>query len=480
MVVRPVFHTLGFLILLLAGFMLVPAVIGYYADDVNWRAFVKGAAITAFIGGTLAFTYKDSQSPKLSLRQAFLMTGLGWGAMAFFSALPFLMVSQSFSLTDAVFESMSGVTTTGATIIKDPSTSGAAILSWRSLLHWLGGIGFVVMGLSILPYTRSGGMQLFRSESSEGTKSVARISQMANSILYTYILLTLACFFAYKIAGMGRFDSFIYALSTISTGGFSSHPASIGIFQSAAIEGVATVFMLMGALPFALYVGQITRRAKLLFDSQVQWFLGIWAGLTALLAVYLILWNGMDASHAIHIASFHIASFITGTGFFVEDYRLWGAFPAALLLFIMTIGGCAGSTTCGIKIFRLQMLWAVFVSQMRELIQPRGVFIPRYGDKVVSKDVLVSAMGFLFMFSLSFAVLCAILSFSGIAFTDAISGAIACISNGGTGIGPIIGPNALYESLNAFVKWSLIIGMLLGRLELFTLLILFLPMFWRD
>ena len=415
------------------------------------------------------------------MRQAFLLTALAWVVIAAFGALPFVFSNLELAYTDAFFEAMSGVTTTGSTVITGLDFAPPGILLWRAILQWLGGIGIIVMAVAVLPMLQVGGMQLFRMESSDTSEKILpRAAQIVGAIAALYFCLTALCAVAMWVAGMTPFEAVAHAMTTIATGGFSTSDASIGHFNSAAIDYVVIIFMLAGSLPFVLYLQAVRGRSRALFgDSQVRWFFAITAIAVAVMVLWQWLGNDVGAADALRYASFNVVSILTGTGYATADYMAWGGFAVAVFFFIMFIGGCAGSTSCGIKIFRIQVLFAATVIQMKRLLQPHGVFTPRYNGKPLQESVIASVMSFLFLFAICFGVLAFGLSALGLDFLTAISGAATAMANVGPALGDTIGPTGNFQSLPDAAKWLLSLGMLLGRLELFTVLVLFSPAFWR-
>ena len=479
MKLRPVLYVIGILLSTLALSMALPMLVDVYYGSPDWKIFFLCILTTAFFGGALTLSCSDGDFT-LSIRQAFVLTTFSWLALALFAALPLWRCRLDLSFTDAFFEAMSGITTTGSTVITGLDSAPPGILIWRALLQWLGGIGIIVMALSVLPFLKVGGMQLFRTESSENEKVMPRAAKLANSIAYIYIFLTFLCAVCYHFAGVGLFDAFALAMTTIATGGFSTFDASFVNFRSIPTETIAIIFMILGGLPFVLYLKAIKGDPlSLLRDSQVRWFLGIIAVSALSLTLYLSLHLHLPFSEAFLRSTFNVVSLMTGTGFTTHDFSKWGGFAVGLLFFVMVIGGCAGSTTCGIKIFRFQILYAVTKVQVKKLLYPHGMFIPYYSGKPMPKGVASSVMGFFFMYALSFAVLATLLSLTGLDFMTAMSGAATSISNVGPGLGDVIGPGGTFASLSDAAKWILCAGMLLGRLELFTVLVLFSPDFWR-
>ncbi len=478
---RPVFLVNGILLTTLALFMLVPAIVDWFQGHNDWQVFAASAGLTLFVGVALAFA-SYTGSARLSIRQAFLMTTMAWVLLSLFAAIPLRFSELGLSYTDAFFESMSGLTTTGSTVIANLNAAPPGILLWRAILQWVGGIGIIVMAIAILPLLRVGGMQLFRMESSDqGDKALPRAAEIAAVIGVIYLILSVIWGGAYWFAGMNGFDAIAHAMTTIATGGFSTHDSSLGHFDSATIDVIATTGMIMGALPFLLYMKTMQGDWNALFrDSQVQWFLIIVVAGVLVASGWLWFDGGRDVLGALRAAAFNIVSIITGTGYATEDYTLWGAFATPLFFFIMFIGGCAGSTTCGIKVFRFQVLYAAARTQIHHLMQPHGIFIPHYNRRPISDDVIVSVLSFFFVFGLCYALLALGLGLLGLDFLSAISSAATAISNVGPALGPIVGPAGTFEPLSDPAKWLLTGGMLLGRLELFTVLVLFTRSFWRG
>ncbi len=477
---RPVFFICGIVLATLAVVMLVPAVADAAAGNDDWQAFALSSLLTVFVAGAFILTNRG-EALRLDLRQAFVFTTMSWLIVAAFAALPLAFAKLGLSYTDAFFEAMSGITTTGSTVIAGLDKAPPGILLWRAILQWMGGIGIIVVTLAILPMLQVGGMQLFRMESSDTSdKVMPRTTQIAAAIAVIYLVLSIICAVAYWAAGMSAFDAAAHAMTTIATGGFSTSDASLGHFNSAAIEWIAVLFMIMGGMPFVLYLQAVRGKpGELLRDGQVRWFLGI----IVISIVALVLWRmesaGIAPGLALRRAAFNVVSIITGTGYSTEDFGLWGGFAVAAFFIFMFIGGCAGSTSCGIKIFRFQVLYATSNMQVRRLIQPHGVFIPYYNRRPIPDEVTASVMGFFFLFVLSFIVLALALGLMGLDFMTAVSGAATAIANVGPGLGKVIGPASTFATLPDTAKWLLAAGMLLGRLELFTVLVLFVPSFWR-
>ncbi|MEE8272407.1 MAG: TrkH family potassium uptake protein [Alphaproteobacteria bacterium] len=479
---RPIAFVLGILLSTLAAAMLLPALVDLSVGNPDWHVFAAASGATLFVGVALSVTTRGHRFD-LKVRQAFILTALSWVVIAAFGALPFVFSELRLSYTDAFFEAMSGITTTGSTVISGLDTAPPGILVWRALLQWLGGIGIIVMALSVLPLLQVGGMQLFRMESSDTSdKVLPRAAQIATSIGLIYVALTLICAASYALAEMPWFDALAHAMTTIATGGFSTSDKSIGVFDSAAVDTIATVFMIVGGLPFVLYLRAVRGDPQaLLRDGQVRWFLTIVAVAVAVMTIYV--WqahDGIDLPHALRLSAFNVVSIITGTGYATDDFSVWGSFSLSAFFFLMFIGGCAGSTTCGIKIFRFQVAYATARAQMHKLLNPHGVFIAYYNRRPIPESVSESVMSFFFLFVVCYVLLAAALGLLGLDFLTSISGAATAIANVGPGLGEVIGPAGTFDALPDPAMWLLSFAMLLGRLELFTVLVLVIPSFWRN
>lgn len=477
---RPIIFILGVLLCIMAVAMMIPAVVDAAVGSADWQVFTTAAAVTLFIGVSMILTTQSGWQG-FSLRQAFIMTNLAWLVIAAFGALPLAFSDLGLSATDAFFEAMSGVTTTGATVIVGLDEAPPGILLWRAVLQWLGGIGIIVMAVSVLPILQVGGMQLFRVEAFDADKVLPRAAQLAAGISIVYVFLTGLAAIVLWALGMTGFEAVAHAMTSIATGGFSTSDRSIGQFEDPAIHWCISLFMVLGSVPFVLYLralrGDVTAFYK---DSQVQAFLSILV-LSVLITAYW-LWReelyGPEGS--LRHATFNVISIMTGTGYATADFGQWGGFVMALMFLLMFVGGCAGSTTCGIKIFRFLVLFATAKVQLKRLMQPNGVFIPYYNKRPIPATVEESVMGFFFLFIASFALLAAALGLCGLDFITAVSGAASAIANVGPGLGDIIGPSGTYAALPDAAKWVLSAGMLLGRLELFTVLVLISRSFWRG
>ena len=475
---KTVFFTLGILQIILGIFMLIPIIAQFFYAEIDSSFF--GASIITIIFGTLFFLSNLDHDKKLNLHQAFLLTSLSWLSIAIFGSLPFVFSGIYFSFTNAFFESMSGITTTGSTIIPNLEDMPKGILLWRALLQWLGGIGIIVMAITLMPIMNVGGMQLFKiSNNDSSEKILPKSKEIALRLIYIYLALTALCAISYKILGMNIFDSITHSMTTIATGGFSNYNESIGFFNSYSIEISAMIFIILGSLPFIAYIKFLSGNKKIfLSDIQIKAFLKIIVFSIIILSIFLAIKN----SDQLNIRSifFNVISILSGTGYVNAQFDTWGGFPLILFLVLMFIGGCAGSTTCGIKIFRIQILYSFISNQLKKTIYPKGIFVLKYNQNPVDNKFIGSIISFIYMYFVIFFIIAALLSLSGLDFITSISGAATSISNVGPGLGSIIGPNGNFSSLPDFSKWILSLGMILGRLELFAILVLFLPSFWRD
>jgi trk system potassium uptake protein TrkH len=475
---KTVFFTLGILQIILGVFMFIPIIFQFIYSEIDSSFF--GASLVTIIFGTLFFLSNLDHDKRLTLQQAFLLTALSWLSIAIFGSLPFVFSDLDFSFTNAFFESMSGITTTGSTIISNLNEMPKSILLWRAILQWLGGIGIIIMAITLMPIMNVGGMQLFKvSNNDSSEKILPKSKEIALRLIYIYTSLTFLCGITYKIFGMNFFDSLTHSMTTIATGGFSNYNESIGFFNSISIEISAMIFIILGSLPFIAYIKFISGNKKVLInDSQIRTFFKIIFSSIIILSIYLMISDTAELN--LRSVFFNIISILTGTGYVNAEFDTWGSFTLILFLGLMFIGGCAGSTTCGVKIFRIQILYLFVKNQLKKIIYPRGVFILKYDQNPIDNKFISSIISFIYMYLVIFFILTALLSLTGLDFVTSISGAATSISNVGPGLGSIIGPNGDFSSLPSISKWILSLGMILGRLELFAILVLFLPSFWRN
>jgi trk/ktr system potassium uptake protein len=476
----PILYVIGILLVGLGGIMLIPALVDLDVADPDWRSFIAAGITTVFFGGSLVLATRGDEF-RLDLSQGFLLTTLAWLAVVSAGALPFMFGEPKLSFTNAFFESMSGFTTTGSTVIVGLDRLPPGILLWRSLTNWIGGLGIVVMAIIMLPFLRVGGMQLFRTESSERSDKIfPRAVEMGRWISSTYLLLTLLCTIALKLAGMSWFDASNHAMATLATGGFSTKDASIGFYHSPTIEWVEVLFMTSGALPLTFYVRAALQGPRsMLEDAQVWVFLAVLG--TAILAMTVWVWLhvGTPASEALRMAAFNVTSVVTDTGFTSADFSQWGSFAIGAFFLFYFIGGCAGSTAGSIKIFRWRIIFSSVRSQFHSMRRPHEVMAATYSGRRLTPELMASVVNFFFLYILTFAVLSTAMMLFGVDFLSSVSGVAQAMANAGPGLGPIIGPAGNFAALPDPAKWIVSFAMLLGRLELFTMLVLLTPSFWR-
>ena len=477
-----ILNVLGILLIAIGALMIVPLLFDLVYQNSSWLAFLISSMISISFGIALFLSTRGGNKQRLIMQDAFLLTSSSWILVALFGCIPFFLSDSNMNFTDSFFESMSGVTTTGSSVIQNISNMSEGILIWRGLLQWLGGVGIIVMALSILPVLQVGGMQVFRAESSDTTEKILpRTAQISTAVIIIYLILTFSCFTLYWIFGMSAFDSFAHSMTTIATGGFSTKDTSIAFFNNVYIEYTSAIFMILSSLPILIYLKFSKQQFKsILKDTQVRTFLIIVLTCAFFVVFYLWLNDIKNLNDSIRYGFVNVTSIITGTGYTTDNYNLWGPFPIYLLFFGMFIGGCAGSTTCGIKVFRFQILFETFKNQIQKLLHPHGVFVPHYNHKKLESDVTTSVMSFFFVFILVFVAITLLLSMTNLDFVTSLSAAATSLANVGPGLGSTIGPENTFYSLSIPAKWILIISMLLGRLELFTILVLFLPAFWKK
>tara|TARA_B100001093_G_C26823407_1_gene1012910 strand:- start:778 stop:2226 length:1449 start_codon:yes stop_codon:yes gene_type:complete len=464
------------------GFLLfIPLATEIIYQTDSWQSYAVPILLYLIVGGSLVITNRNVEL-KISTKEAFVITVLSWILLAILCSVPFIYTESKLNIFDALFESMSGITTTGATIIKGLDDLPKGILIWRALLQWLGGIGIVVIALFILPFLRIGGMQLFHLEGDDPyDKFLPKISSVISKIVLIYLLLTFILFGLYYINGMTIFDSIAHSFTTISTGGFSTHDKSFAYFENDIILFITIIFMILGSLPFLVIAKTNFKNPLATFqDQQVKIFL-----LVLMISIFLIYFfahnylKGSEIEKIISI-SFNTISIISGTGFVSENFEGWGNYASILFLILMFIGGCAGSTTGGLKIFRFQILFKFIAIHLKKMLQPHEVIASHFNGRKIEDTTYDSVMSFFFLYIVTFALSALLLSFSGLDFLTCFSAAASAISNVGPGLGEIIGPEGDYSLLSNYSKLILIFTMLLGRLEMLTILVLFLPSFWKN
>ncbi len=480
---RAVFFIIGILLSIIAAAMLIPLSIELFVFRTGgWREFAISSFITGLIGTLLVLSNRSGGKTELRVREAFLLTTVSWVSTSLFAALPFFWSSLSLGFIDCWFESVSSLTTTGSTVLTHLNKVSRGILLWRALLQWLGGTGIIVMAMSIFPILRIGGMQLFRNEFSDRSEKILpRVSQIAAAILSIYLVFTATCAILLHLAGMKWFDAICHAMGAVSTGGLSTNDLSIAAFHSFYIELILMVFMIIGGTTFILFVKLWRQNYRSVWqDSQLRAYLGIICFASLMGTFWLMLNQNVDFLSSLRHSSFAVVSVITSTGYTTEDYSLWGSFPLVLFFLLSLIGGCTGSTTGGIKIFRFQVLFAVALSHLRQLRRPHGIYLPTYQSQKISENISTSVFTFITLYLFCLIVLAGGLSVFGLDFITSLSGAASTLGNLGNGLGPLIGPIETFANLGTGPKCVLMFGMILGRLELLAVLLLFMPSFWKD
>ncbi|WP_028694850.1 TrkH family potassium uptake protein [Pseudomonas cremoricolorata] len=481
----PTLRILGFIIgiflITLAVSMTVPmATLVMFERTEDLPSFLWSSLITLGAGLALVLPGRP-EDVHLRPRDMYLLTVSSWVVVCIFAALPFLL-TQHISYTNAFFESMSGITATGATVLSGLDHLSPGILMWRSMLHWLGGIGFIAMAVAILPLLRIGGMRLFQTESSDRSEKVMPRSHMvAKSIVLVYVGITVLGSLAFWWAGMSLFDGINHAMSAISTGGFSTSDLSLAKWDIPAVHWVAVVVMICGSLPFTLYVATLRgNRGALLRDQQVQGLLGLLVATWVVLGTWYWATTDLHWLDALRHVALNVTSVVTTTGFALGDYSLWGNFSLMLFFYLGFIGGCSGSTAGGIKIFRFQVAYILLKANLNQLIHPRAVIKQKYNGHRLDEEIVRSILTFSFFFAITICVIALLLSLLGVDWMTALTGAAGTVSGVGPGLGEVIGPAGNYASLPDAAKWILAGGMLLGRLEIITVLVLCMPAFWRH
>ncbi len=477
---RQILYCIGIMIGLLGGVMVVPFVTDVIFADADWQVFIISALLCIFVGGVL-FLATRNNTDTLGIRDIFILIPVAWMALAIMATVPLYLSALKLSFVDAFFETVSGLTTTGATVLTGLDTLPKGILMWRSLLQWIGGVGIVVMASGVLPIMQIGGMQLLKLEfDPRMEKTLPRTAQLSLFVVLVYSILTVLCASLYYIFGMSVFDAINHAMTTIATGGYSTHDASLGFFATPYILTTSTVFMMVASLPFVLVITTMRGGVQeIWFDLQARWFFTILS-----IIVGLMIWNNRpyfdDFWQNVLHTTFNMTSVMTGTGYATQAYDNWGGIAVPMAILVMVLGGCAGSTTCGLKMFRLKVIWEVINVQMKKFIHPNGVFLPHYGEKVIDNAVAVSVMVYVILFLfliLIFTVIFGVLGYDLVTALSAATSSLACL---GPGLGEFIGPNGNYQSVSDGFKWVFTLGMLIGRLEVFTVLIVLTPSFWRT
>jgi trk system potassium uptake protein TrkH len=477
---RPVGYVIGLLLVALAAMMLFPIALDLAAGNANWLSFLEAGIVTALCGGLLALACANGTGQGLTLQQSFLLTTATWVMMPLFGALPFMFGAPDASFTDAMFESMSGMTTTGTTAFPALDGLPPGTNLWRGILQWLGGLGIVIVAMIFLPVMKVGGMQFFRSEGFDTLgKVLPRALDISSALIQIYIVLTVACAVVYFSLGMSGFDAVLHALTTISTGGFSNYDASFGVF-SGPLEYVAVLFIVLASLPFIRFI-QLAQGslAPLWRDAQVRAYVRWLLYATGAVVAYRVLVLDHGLWVALRESLFNIASIFSGTGYASADMLAWGAFPFAVAILVGLIGGCTSSTGCSVKVFRYLVLFEAIRVQIRRLHSPTAVIEPRYEGRRIGQDVIDSVIVFFTLFILTFGVVAVALTLTGLQTRTAFTAAWTAVANVGPVWGPEVSANGSVSEFPVAARWIMIFAMLVGRLELLSVYVLFLARFWR-
>jgi trk system potassium uptake protein TrkH len=472
---------LGIFLITLAVSMTLPMLTLLIFDhNEDLDAFLWSCLTSAVAGFALLIPGRPANA-QLRPRDMYLLTTASWLVVCVFAALPMVLI-QHISYTDAFFETMSGITTTGSTVLVGLDSASPGLLIWRSMLHWLGGIGFIGMAVAILPLLRVGGMRLFQTESSDwGEKVMPRSHMVAKYILVIYLGFTLLGCLGFWLAGMSPFEAINHAMAAISTGGFSTSDASLAHWPQPAVHWVAVVMMILGSLPFTLYVATLRGHRQALFkDHQVRGFIGFL--LLTWLVVATWFWQHSEYSwlDALRIVAVNVTSVVTTTGFALGDYSQWGGFAVLLFFYLTFIGGCSGSTAGGLKIIRFQVAYVLLKASLQQLMHPRAVIKQQYNNHNLDEEIVRSLTTFSFFFTITIGMIALGLALLGLDWVTALTAAATAVCNVGPGLGPVIGPAGNFSSLADPAKWLLTLGMLLGRLEILTVLVLATRAFWRH
>lgn len=480
MTYRPLLFITGLVLSKMAVFMYFPMILAFYYGTFGGMEFLASIAITHIASFFFLFFGGEKKRSHLGVREMFLLTTGVWVLASLFAALPFVLI-EHISYSDAFFETMSGITTTGSTVLHGLDTMHPSILLWRSILQWLGGVGFIVMGVAILPFLNVGGMRLFQTESSDWSdKSAAKTRRVALDILLVYVFLTICCFIGYRFAGMHNFDAINHAMTTISTGGYSTSDSSMGHFSLFA-HWNAIIFMFLGGLPFLLLIRGMHQKSltPLWQDAQIRGFAKLVLIASITLSAYLVYSGQFSWLDAIRLSLFNVVSVVTTTGFGLDDFISWGDFSVVIFFGLLFTGACSGSTAGGIKIFRFQIAFSLLKRQLMLLMHPHALFPQKYNNRKVSDEILRSLVAFLFAYMTTIAVSTLLLTLFGSHAMLALTASITAVSNVGPGLVSEIGPSGNFSQLPSASKWVLSIGMLMGRLEILTVAVMLTRHFWR-
>ncbi|WP_202912994.1 TrkH family potassium uptake protein [Acuticoccus sediminis] len=479
---RPALYIASYFGIVLALAMVIPALVDLADGEPTWSVFAVSAG-GVFCVSVLGVVSLREPMPNFTPRFGFLLTSVIWGTTSVVAAVPFWLSSLPITPAGGFFEAVSGLTTTGATVLSELDALQRSFLLWRAMTQWLGGIGIVAIGLFLFPFLRIGGMQVFRTESSDRSdKALPRLVSVTRALCFIYFLISLACAIVYAALGMSVFDAICHAMTTISTGGFSNHDRSFGFFQNSQLLWAAVFFMVLGALPFVLYVEVLVRGriGNIWKDWQVRTFITGVVTVTIALTIWLDQTRNINVGDALTQAAFNVVSVVTTTGYASDDYAVWGPFAYGIFFILTFIGGASGSTTGGIKVYRFIIVFQALRRAFTRLVYPHAMQPLRFGDRIIEQDVYDSVIIYCIAFFLVYGLAILALSLAGQDFITALTGALTALTNVGPGLGETIGPAGNFAPLGEFELWLLSFVMILGRLEIMTVLILFTPVFWRD
>ena len=480
MEIRSVLYILGILISSIGCTMAVPSIIDLIDKNPDWSVFSTTGLIVFVLGVTLSLAFRNKKI-QIGTKETFLLTFLAWLFLCGISALPFYLASSELSYTDAFFEATSGLTTTGSTVLTNIEGINYGILIWRSMLQWLGGIGIIVMAVAALPLLHISGLQIFFSEQAERPDQLKeRVKKLASYVIFIYLFLTILWTIMLNLAGMSFFDAICHAMTTLATGGYSTKSASIGHFQNLYVEIIIILGMILASLPFILYVKIISsKNLSILKDLQVKFFLILLLASIILIALWLNLSRDFSLAEAFRFSSFNTISIMTGTGYSTTDFTLWGSFSTNILFILMFVGGCTGSTTGGLKIFRIIIIIKIFFLQVKKIMRPHQVVKITYSKASIDDKTTLSILALTILFFISTFVITALLCMTGMEVSTAISATATAIAVVGPGLTEEIGPSGNFSLLTNQAKWILAAAMIIGRIEFFALIILLLPSFWK-
>lgn len=478
---RKIFYVIGVLMVFLGAAMLIPLCYDYCCRNADWKAFLYACILTLGLGSILIASFKEENTSPFNRKNGFILTVLSWVVMIFFAAIPLYLSHFSLSIIDALFEATSALTTTGAVNVIGVHTARSGALLWSCLLQWLGGIGIIVMTMTLFPFLKVGGMRLLQLESSERSEKIMpRLSQMTKALFSVYIFFTLMGVLSLWTAGMQLFDAVCYGFTAIATGGMSTKQQAMDYFGNKNIEIVLIILMVIGGTPFLLFAEAFKKSPRVFWaDDQFRLYIKMIFFSSLIWTLWRTFCTDINFLACLRHSIFHVVSILTNTGFNFEDYTQWEGFPPVFFFFLMFIGGCSGSTTGGIKIFRLQMISIITSMQLRKARYPHAIIVAHYKGQVIDEETYLSLLGFFSLFIVSYVGISLGLSLTGLEFVTCLSGAAASLTNVGVGLGALLGPKGDFSALSDPAKCLLAFGMVLGRLEFVTIYALFSRNFWR-